>query len=469
MTDTPVSPPTEFEREPVPEKSRLGFKNFVGQYAGEHTAGTEIMIGPLFVAGGVSMPDLIWGLLLGNLLAVLSWTFLTAPIATRVRLTLYYQLERICGRKLVILYNLANGVMFCFLAGSMITVSATAVGVWFDLPMPGLNDIYPSSFAWIVATLSLGALVALVASTGYKFVSRFANYAAPWMVLVFLGFGLVGLRDFINETGTTINGFSDVIALADTTIWKGGDPLPGQSKMTFWHVLFFAWFANMAMHIGMSDLSVFRFAKKSWYGIASATGMYLGHFLAWIAASILFALQIHRDPSNQDVLPGPLAAGACGVVGLICVIIAGWTTANPTIYRAGLAFQAVLPKVSRFKVTFITGIIAAIAGSFPAIAMRLLDFVALYGLVLMPMGAVIFCDFWLLPKMGLKSNFAALSKVSINWAAAAAWIVTLSVCAGLVLTGQIGIFFVSLPGWFLASALFIGISFIIQKNRTLNT
>ena len=107
----------EYERKPVPGQARLGFNSFLGMYAGEHFAGTELMIGPLFVAAGVSAFDLIVGLLLGNLLAVLSWTFLTAPIATRVRLTLYFQLEKICGRNLVTIYNLANGVMFCFLAG----------------------------------------------------------------------------------------------------------------------------------------------------------------------------------------------------------------------------------------------------------------------------------------------------------------------------------------------------------------
>ena len=136
MSDESSQASAEFEREPVPENARLGFKSFIGMYAGEHCAGTELMIGPLFVAAGVSAFDLIVGLLLGNLLAVLSWVFLTAPIATRTRLTLYYQLEKICGRKLVTLYNLANGVMFCFLAGAMITVSATAVGVWIEFPMP---------------------------------------------------------------------------------------------------------------------------------------------------------------------------------------------------------------------------------------------------------------------------------------------------------------------------------------------
>src|SRR5688500_803973 len=130
------------------------------------------MIGPLFVAAGVSAFDLVVGLLVGNLLAVLSWTFMTAPIATRARLTLYYQLEKICGRRLAIAYNLANGVMFCFLAGSMITVSATALGVWFDFAMPQLNDIYPNSLGWIVAVLLLGIAVTVVAAYGYAFVAH---------------------------------------------------------------------------------------------------------------------------------------------------------------------------------------------------------------------------------------------------------------------------------------------------------
>jgi len=227
------TPPSEFEREPVPVQSRLGLRHFLGQYASEHTAGTELMIGPLFVAAGVSAIDLILGLLVGNLLAVLSWTFMTAPIATRTRLTLYYQLEKICGRRLVVVYNLVNGIMFCFLAGAMMTVSATAVGVWFGFPMPGLNDIYPNSLGWVLAVLGVGAVISIIAASGYTLVARFANYAAPWMVLVFLAFGLIGLRDFINATDASIHDLGELWTLANTAIWKGGDPLPGQVKFTF--------------------------------------------------------------------------------------------------------------------------------------------------------------------------------------------------------------------------------------------
>jgi purine-cytosine permease-like protein len=208
---------------------------------------------------------------------------------------------------------------------------------------------------------------------------------------------------------------------------------------------------------------VFRFAKKSWYGVASSTGMYVGHFMAWISASILYAYQLHLDPADTDVLPGPLAFRACGLAGLMCVIIAGWTTANPTIYRAGLAFQAILPKSSRFKVTLATGAIATLAGMFPAIAMKLLGFVMLYGLLLMPMGAVIFVDFWLIKKFGLQSNYAEVSKKTFNWAAGLAWFVTLGICWSLVLADVIQIYFVSLPGWFMAAALYVVVSAIYQR------
>ena len=457
---------SEFEREPVPKSALLGFKSFIGMYAGEHCAGTELMIGPLFVAAGVSAYDLILGLLIGNALAVLSWMFLCAPIATRKRLTLYYQLEKICGRKLVTLYNLANGVMFCFLAGAMVTVSATAVGVWFKFPMPALTDMLPNSVGWVVAVAVVGGLIAIVAAYGYNTVAKFANVASPWMVLVFLAFGFIGLRQFIIATNTDIGSLGDTWQLAKEHIWKGGDPQPGQVKFTIWHVMFFAWFCNMAMHIGMSDLSVFRFAKKSWYAIATSAGMYVGHFMAWISASILYAYQLHLDPTDTDVLPGPLAYRAAGLAGLLCVIIAGWTTANPTIYRAGLAFQALSPKSSRFKVTLITGAVATLAGMFPAIAMKLLDFVAVYGMILMPMGAVIFVDFWLIPKLGLRSSYAELSGHGFNWAAFVAWILTLAICLGAVFSiGRWSLWFASLPGWFIAAVLYIVLSKFYQKNN----
>ena len=119
--------------------------------------------------------------------------------------------------------------------------------------------------------------------------------------------------------------------------------------------------------------------------------------MAWIAAALLLAALIKIDSglvldANDKVVanPGLLAFKALGWTGIICVVIAGWTTANPTIYRAGLAFQGMLPGSSRAVMTLMAGIVATIAGAFPNLSGQLLGFVGLYGTVLGPMGCVLY-------------------------------------------------------------------------------
>jgi cytosine permease len=78
----------EFDREPVSADKLQSGGKFAGLFAGEHVAATEFVIGAFFVLHGVPARDLILGLLFGNLLAVLSWTFVCAPIAARRHLLL---------------------------------------------------------------------------------------------------------------------------------------------------------------------------------------------------------------------------------------------------------------------------------------------------------------------------------------------------------------------------------------------
>jgi purine-cytosine permease-like protein len=447
----------EFEREAVPPAQLKSLRSFISMYAGEHVAGTEFMIGPLFLAAGVSAFDLFVGLFIGNLLAVLSWALVCAPIAVGLRLTLYMKLEQICGTRLVLLYNLANGALFCFLAGAMISVSATAVGLPLSMPMPALSDWLPTSLTWIVVVVVVGAVFSFVAAKGYNAMARVATTSVPWMFLVFLACGIVALR----QLGVT--SLSEFWTVAQERIWRGGDPLPGQTKFTFWHVVFFAWFCNAAMHLGMADLSILRYAKRWHHGFASAAGMFVGHYLAWICASLLYAVQLARNPADTAVAPGPMAYGAVGLSGLVCVVLAGWTTANPTIYRAGLAFQAIAPSLSRFKVTLFAGAIATAGAIFPALVMKLLDFVGFYGTILMPMGAVIVVDYYLFGRLGLTSDFAERSGSKFNSAAGVAWFVALATCAFLNRLAGVQIYFLALPGWLTAGILYLVLSALIQR------
>ncbi len=451
----------EFERTPVPKSKLKSWKSFLGMYAGEHAAGTEFVIGPLFLTTGVSAFDLIIGLLLGNLMAVLSWRFLTSEIAVKRRLTLYYQLEKICGTKLVVAYNLANGVLFCFLAGAMITVSATAVGIPFDMEMPKLTDTMPNGATWIIIVLIIGAVISLIASKGYDTVSKAANWMSPVIVLAFLVCGIVALQQL------GVGSFKDF-----WNIWgEGSQPFPGQIKYTFWHVFFWSWFANAAMHIGMSDLSVFRFAKKASSGWTTAAGMYVGHYMAWIAAALLYAVYV-QTPEAQALLgqgeaptvaPGPLAYNAIGIFGIIAVVLAGWTTANPTIYRAGLAFQAIMPKASTFWVTILAGSIATIAGLFPAFAMKLLDFVALYGFILAPIGAIIVFEHFFHKQSGIITDYAEKANLQFNKSVLFAWAISFGLFYFISVQYDVFLSFVTLPAWLLCGVLFLLFSRYMQK------
>ncbi|MCF8244840.1 MAG: hypothetical protein K9J37_10835 [Saprospiraceae bacterium] len=465
-SDSGVLQTEEFERRPVPNAHLKGWKNFLGMYAGEHAAGTEFMIGPLFLAAGVSAFDLLVGLLLGNFLAVLSWRFLTAEIAVKNRLTLYFQLEKICGKRLVTLYNLANGVLFCFLAGSMITVSATAVGIPFDMEMPKLTDTMPNGATWVVIVLALGALFTLIAAKGYNTVSKAANLMSPIIVLGFLACGIFALRQL------EVHSFSDF-----WNIWgEGSEPFPGQIKYSFWHVAIWSWFCNAAMHIGMSDLSVFRYAKIPKAGWTTAAGMYIGHYMAWIAAALLYAAYLKTPEAAAfmanghapPVAPGPLAFNAIGVFGILTVILAGWTTANPTIYRSGLAFQAIFPKAKTFWVTVLAGALATIAGLFPAFAMKLLDFVAVYGFILAPVGAVIVFEHFFAERFGVVKNYAERSGSSFNMAVLLAWVFSGGLFFLISKTQGVFLSFLTLPAWVLCGVLFLILSRWMQRGRTLS-
>ena len=69
------------EQLPVGEHEQHGAGHFAGLYAAENVAATEFIFGATFVVLGASMVDVLIGLAVGNLLAVLTFRFLCAPIA----------------------------------------------------------------------------------------------------------------------------------------------------------------------------------------------------------------------------------------------------------------------------------------------------------------------------------------------------------------------------------------------------
>ena len=550
----------EFERQPVTEDKLHGGLYFAGSFAGEHVAATEFVIGALFVAGGARVFDVVVGLLVGNLLAVLCWTLVCAPIAVKTRLTLYWYLRRIAGPVVTVIYNVLNAVLYCVLAGCMITVAASAVRIPFGIePQTGWLPTDP----WFVAvTIVVGAVVVLLAILGFKRLAQFAVVCSPWMLVMFIAGALV-LLPKVGHFG----GMAGLWAVAQSKIWAGpppyqvrevvppeeGDdgalpavvlrfaeneqlltrddePLEGfaisgtgkgerafiaadarieghtvvvssakvtkptvvsydetsgggnlqirkkgqkgpaavpafrsyvkeaKDVLTFWHIAAFAWICNLAMHLGLSDMALFRYARRSSYGLYSAFGMYLGHYVAWICAGIMGAAVAGALVMNTPLTmldSGEVAFRALGVVGALAVVIAGWTTSNPTLYRAGLALQVVTPGWPRWLVTLVAGIITTAIACFPFVFRELLNFVALYGLLLVPVGAIVVAEHWIFPRIGFQQFWSSRKGQLLNWPALLSWIIALGAALYCWHGEVLHLFFLAAPVWVLTTVLYI--------------
>ena len=444
----------EFDREPVSEDRLLGPGYFAGCFSGEHVAATEFVIGVLFVNWGATVKDIFLGLTIGNLLAVLTWTFICAPISVQTRLTLYWYLRRIGGPFLTIVYNVLNAVMFCILAGSMITVSASAVRIIFDIPTQ--VNWYPTDARFVLLVLAIGALVVTLAILGFKKLAAFSSVCSPWMFLMFVVGAIVVVPRLTQAAGvgpiTSLDAFFDV---AGKAVWTG-KAADGGEPLGFWKIVAFAWMCNLAMHAGLSDMALFRYAKKSSYGLCSAFGMFLGHYLAWICAGMMgagAALLLNSSLAKLD--SGDVAYQALGWSGLLAVVAAGCTTANPTLYRAGLALQAVTPDWSRARVTMVAGTLTTIIACFPFVFTRMLDFVGIYGLLLAPAGAIVLTEHWIFPRIGLTRYWASERNLFVNWPALISWGAGIVVAVVLERTGTMHLFYLFLPVYPLTGVLYI--------------
>lgn len=435
------------EQLPVAKHKLHDWTHFAGLYAAEHVAATEFVIGATFVALGAKTMDIILGLLIGNILAVLSWTFITSPIAVETRLSLYTYLNKIAGDSMTKLYNWANVIIFSVISAAMITVSATAVRFAFDIPAQ-LNW-YPTNMWFVVIVFCVGLVVVSIALYGFNAVSEFSGICAPWLFVMFTSGAMVLLPALsLDVLGVTIpNGWDDLITLGDQSIWTGLDS-SGEPGIGLVEVIGFAWAANTITHFGLIDMALLRFAKKKSYGLATSTGMMFGHYVAWIAAGIMGAgAAVIIGKSIVELDPGDVAFYALGWSGFVIVIVAGWTTAITNLYRAGLAAQAIFHKHSRKKTTIIVGLITIAIACFPFVFSQILPLLTYAGLLVVPVGAIVFAEHQIFPRIGYTRYWSSYSNLTFSTPAIVSWGLGLVFGFGLNAFNVMSFFYLFIPTW----------------------
>lgn len=435
------------EQLPVAKHKLHDWTHFAGLYAAEHVAATEFVIGATFVALGAKTMDILLGLLIGNILAVLSWTFITSPIAVETRLSLYTYLNKIAGDSMTKLYNWANVVIFSVISAAMITVSATAVRFAFDIPAQ-LNW-YPTNLWFILIVFVVGIVVVSIALYGFNAVSEFSGICAPWLFVMFTSGAMVLLPalslDVLNKTLPA--GWNDFIALGNQSIWTGIDS-NGESGIGLVEVIGFAWAANTITHFGLIDMALLRFAKKKSYALATSTGMMFGHYVAWIAAGIMGAgAAVILGKSIVELDPGDVAYYALGWSGFVIVIVAGWTTAITNLYRAGLAAQAIFYNHSRKKTTIMVGLVTIVIACFPFVFSQILPLLTYAGLLVVPVGAIVFAEHQIFPRIGYTRYWSSYRKLTFSTPAVASWGLGLVFGFGLNALNVMSFFYLFVPTW----------------------
>ncbi|MDV7140768.1 hypothetical protein R3X28_17885 [Maribacter sp. TH_r10] len=435
------------EQLPVPKNKLHDWTHFAGLYAAEHVAATEFVIGATFVALGAKTMDILLGLLIGNILAVLSWTFITSPIAVDTRLSLYTYLNKIAGDSMTKLYNWANVIIFTVISAAMVTVSATAVRFAFDIPAQ-LNW-YPTNVWFILIVFVVGMVVVSIAIYGFNAVSEFSGICAPWLFVMFTSGALVLLPALsLDVLGKTLpNGWSDFISIGNQSIWTGINS-EGESGIGLVEVIGFAWAANTITHFGLIDMALLRFAKKKIYGLATSTGMMFGHYVAWIAAGIMGAgAAVILGKSIVELDPGDVAYYALGWSGFVIVIVAGWTTAITNLYRAGLAAQAIFHNHSRKTTTLTVGLITVIVACFPFVFSQILPLLTYAGLLVVPVGGIVFAEHQIFPRIGYTRYWSSYRKLTFSTPAIAAWALGLLFGFGLNALNVMSFFYLFIPTW----------------------
>jgi threonine/homoserine/homoserine lactone efflux protein len=226
------------------------FLSFLGLFTSRHTAGTEFAIGPLFVARGSSAIDILVGLFIGNFLATLSWRFVVAPLAVSQRLTAYYAMERVVGRKLIMVFDSLTFILLAGLAGAMFTVSATAFAAMFNVDSPELTDMLPSSGMFCGIVIACGLVTTIVAALGFTFVTVFGQIMTPVLLA-----GIIYLcYNSLKMLGVGKDG-CDLWCTLNEQVYTG-TIVQGQTRFGMAHCIFFAWFVDLQLHIGQNDLSL---------------------------------------------------------------------------------------------------------------------------------------------------------------------------------------------------------------------
>jgi len=118
-------------------------------------------------------------------------------------------------------------------------------------------------------------------------------------------------------------------------------------------------------------------------------------------------------------------------------------------------------------VTLVAGAITTLMACSPFVFTKLLDFVGTYGLLLMPVGAIVVVEHWVFPRIGFTQFWASRRGLAVSWPALVAWLGSVALAVVAWQKGWVHLFFLALPVWVLTAVVYTALSAVAGARERL--
>ncbi|HSG89230.1 MAG TPA: cytosine permease [Pseudomonadales bacterium] len=362
-------------RSPVPEADTVS-----GFQVGMVCVGIAITLPALYTGGtlarGLGLADAVSSVLVGALLLSIM-SVPSAIVGVRTRLSSYMVIEHVFGWGGA---KLLNGCFAIVLLG-WYAVTAELFGRTLAIAAADFGLVELPEWLWILVS---SAIVTATTLFGFKALDRLALLAVPplTLVLCWMVFEALGERSF-----------AELLAIP-------GEGMPFTEGVS---VVIGAMIVNVVL---MPDLT--RYARTDRDAFVAAFlgnggGIVVSTLLAMIPALAFGVL----DPMAQFTLLG------IGLLALVVLVFATWTTNGVNLYSTGLVAGSALPKAGYVPITLVGGVLGTALALY-GVADRLTDFLVLLGLVVPPVAGVYLTRFFLLGETDFsEAHFAARPMVDV--------------------------------------------------------
>lgn len=336
--------------------------------------GISITLPLLYSAGEVAQALGFDRAVQASAMGALILSFMSIPAAivgAQTRLSSYMIIEHTFGYVGAKVINVAFGI---FLLG-WYAVTAELFGRTLFL---AASDLTPLAWPEWMYTVASSVFVAITTVFGFRAIDRLALVAVPFLLLALIATVALSLDQV------------PLSALRD---------LRGSNAMDMPTAISAVVGAAIVGVVLTPDLTRYARTTRDCV-IASFVGQGGGILIAYVAGMVPVLVWNELEPMSYMILMG------FGMLALIVLVFATWTTNVINLYSAALAARASMPVGSYGAMVVVLGVIGT-ASALAGISDRLIDFLILLGLLVPPIAGVYLVDFFMLRRRDFSAEHLA--------------------------------------------------------------